>query len=301
MLASILDKLKIINESHSMNINIKRFITSLVLVIIAPFINSFHTNAAEVIGAPKSWGLLLQEPGSFLAMEIQNFHNIITVIVTLITIFVLGLLVWIIYRYREEKNPKPSKTVHNTLLEISWTAVPVLILVLIAIPSFKLLYKLDVVPESDITIKAIGHQWYWSYEYPDHGNFTYDSLMVEDASELEEEKPFNRMLTTDTKMVVPIGKTIRMLVTSSDVLHSWTIPSFGIKSDAVPGRLNETWFKPEKEGIYYGQCSELCGINHQSMPIEVHVVSEQEFNNWIIESRENFSKIDLNELDFANK
>ena len=164
-------------------------------------------------------------------------------------------------------------------------AIPVLILIVIAVPSFKLLYKQDVIPEPDLTIKAIGYQWYWGYEYPDNGNFSYEAFMVQSKDELEEDKPFKRMLTTDTKVVVPVNKIIRMQITAADVLHSWAVPAFGVKKDAVPGRLNETWFKPEKTGIFYGMCSELCGVNHQSMPIEIHVVTEQEFNDWVEESK----------------
>ena len=238
-----------------------------------------------MLGIPRNWGLDLQKPFSEVAKDIYDLHTAVLITITLITLFVLGLLCWIMYRYRESKNPNPSNTVHNTLLEIMWTAIPVVILVLICIPSFKLLYKADVVPQADLTIKAIGNQWYWSYEYPDHGNFTFDAFMVQDEADLEDDKPFNRMLTTDTKVVIPVGKTVRVQVTAMSVLHSWAVPAFGVKSDAVPGRLNETWFKADKIGIYYGQCSELCGVNHQSMPIEVHVVSEEDFNEWIEKSK----------------
>ena len=179
--------------------------------------------------------------------------------------------------YSEKNNKNPSKTVHNTLIEILWTAIPVLILVVIAIPSFKLLYKQDVIPEPDLTIKAIGYQWYWGYEYPDHGNFSYEAFMLQGEDEVEDGRPFKRMLTTDTIVVVPVNKIVRVQVTAADVLHSWAVPAFSVKTDAVPGRLNETWFKAEKTGIYYGMCSELCGVNHQSMPIEIHVVTENEF------------------------
>ena len=180
-----------------------------------------------------------------------------------------------------------SKTTHNTFLEIAWTAIPVLILVIMAVPSFKLLYKTDVIPEAHMTIKAIGHQWYWSYEYPDHGNFTYDAWMVQDAEEIEgQDRPFTRLLTTDTQVVIPVGKVIRVQMTSTDVLHSWTIPSLGVKKDAVPGRLNEIWLQADREGIFYGQCSELCGTNHGYMPIEVRAVSEEKFLSWIEQARD---------------
>ena len=249
------------------------------------FLSLNYSKAEETQGVAKDWGTDLQEPVTDVAKDVYDMHLFVTVIMALITLFVLGLLMWVCYRYSERKNAKPSKTVHNTLIEILWTAIPVVILVIIAIPSFKLLYKQDVVPEPDLTIKAIGYQWYWGYEYPDHGNFAYEAFMLQSEDELEEDKPFKRMLTTDTKVVVPVNKIIRMQVTAADVLHSWAVPAFSVKTDAVPGRLNETWFKADKVGIYYGMCSELCGVNHQSMPIEVHVVSEETFNQWVEESK----------------
>ncbi len=250
------------------------------------------SHAQEVLGKANNWGLNLQNPATEVARDIDSMHFLVLILMAAITIFVAGLLCWVMYRYSEKKNPIPSKTVHNTLIEILWTALPVLILVIIAIPSFRLLYKQEIIPEADITIKAIGHQWYWAYEYPDHGNFTFDSFMLQSKEELEEDKPYLRMLTTDTKVVVPVGKIVKVLITAGDVLHSWTVPAFGVKKDAVPGRLNETWFRADKAGIYYGQCSELCGVNHQSMPIEVHVVSEEKFDKWIEESKENFANLE---------
>jgi cytochrome c oxidase subunit 2 len=199
-------------------------------------------------------------------------------------------MVIIILKYNAKSNPKPSKTTHNTFLEISWTVVPVLILVLMAIPSFKLLYKGDVVPEADMTIKAVGEQWQWRYEYPDHGNFFFKSHLVYDGEDIED-RPYRRLLTTDTVVVVPVGKVIKVYVTSRDVIHAWAVPSLGVKKDAVPGRLNETYFIADREGIFYGQCSELCGLNHGFMPIEVHAVSEEKFLEWIEEAKEKFSKV----------
>ena len=225
-------------------------------------------------------------------MCIRDSHNGLLWLIAIISLFVLALMVIIVLKYNAKSNPKPSKTTHNTFLEISWTVVPVLILVLMAIPSFKLLYRGDVVPEAHMTIKAIGHQWYWSYEYPDHGNFTYDAWLVQDEEDLEDQsRLFTRLLTTDTRVVVPVGKIIRVQVTSSDVIHAWAVPSLGVKKDSVPGRLNETWFIADREGIFYGQCSELCGLNHGFMPIEVHAVSEEKFLEWIEEAKEKFSKV----------
>ena len=257
-----------------------------------------NLNAIEPQGVAKDYGIDLQNPVTEVAKDVYSMHAFVTIIMAIITLFVLGLIIWVCYKYSASKNKNPSKTVHNTLIEILWTAIPVLILVVIAVPSFKLLYKQDVIPEPDLTIKAIGYQWYWGYEYPDNGNFTYEAFMLQSEEELEEDKPFKRMLTTDTKVVVPVNKIIRMQVTAADVLHSWAIPAFGVKTDAVPGRLNETWFKAEKTGIYYGMCSELCGVNHQSMPIEIHVVTQEKFDIWVEEAKTKYAS---KNNKFANK
>ena len=248
--------------------------------------------SAENVGQAVPWGLNLREPFSPFMAESVTFHNEFLWLVSIISLFILALMVIIVLKYNAKSNPEPSKTTHNTFLEISWTVVPVLILVLMAIPSFKLLYRGDVVPEAHMTIKAIGHQWYWSYEYPDHGNFTYDAWLVQDEEDLEDQsRLFTRLLTTDTRVVVPVGKIIRVQVTSTDVIHAWAVPSLGVKKDSVPGRLNETWFIADREGIFYGQCSELCGLNHGFMPIEVHAVSEEKFLEWIEEAKEKFAKV----------
>ena len=197
----------------------KTFLLAFLTLINIIFIN-FNFAFAQEAGIAKDWGIDLQEPVTEVAKDVYDMHLFLLVIITLITLFVLGLLAWVCYRYSEKRNTKPSRTVHNTLVEILWTAIPVLILVVIAIPSFKLLYKQDVVPEPDLTIKAIGYQWYWGYEYPDHENFTYEAFMLQSEDELEEDKPFKRMLTTDTKVVVPVNKIIRLQVTAADVLHS---------------------------------------------------------------------------------
>ena len=279
--------------------NIKRIVALFIMFIsIYPILLIQKLAATEPQGIAKDYGIDLQNPVTEVAQDVYSMHAFVTIIMAVITLFVLGLLIWVCYRYSAKKNKNPSKTVHNTLVEILWTAIPVLILVVIAIPSFKLLYKQDVIPEPDLTIKAIGYQWYWGYEYPDNGNFTYEAFMLQSEDELEEDKPFKRMLTTDTKVVVPVNKIVRMQVTAADVLHSWAIPAFGVKTDAVPGRLNETWFKAEKTGIYYGMCSELCGVNHQSMPIEIHVVTQNEFDIWVEEAKTKYAS---KNSKFANK
>lgn len=223
--------------------------------------------------------------------DIHDFHNLLLVIITGITLFVLGLLLWVMARYNARVNPKPAMWSHNTLIEVIWTAVPVVILVLIAIPSFRLLYAGEVIPQNvDLTVKAIGHQWYWSYEYPDQGNFTFDALMLDEQKAKAAGEP--RLLAVDNRVVVPVGKVVRMIITSADVIHAWTIPAFGVKIDAVPGKLNETWFKAEREGLFYGQCSELCGAKHAFMPIAVQVVSQERFDAWIAEAKTKFAQGD---------
>ena len=236
-------------------------------------------------GTAKPWQLGFQPAASPVMDEISWFHNsFLLPIIVVITIFVVLLLAICILRFNARANPNPSRVTHNTMLEVAWTVIPVLILVAIAIPSFRLLYfQLDYLSEerpADITIKATGYQWYWNYEYPDHEEIAFDSYLVEEA-DLEPGQP--RLLTVDADVVVPVGKVVRLIVTAdpTGVIHAWAIPAFGVKIDAVPGRLNETWFKAERPGIYYGQCSELCGRGHAFMPIAVRVVSEDDFNAWV--------------------
>lgn len=249
-------------------------------------------------GQPKPWQMYFQEPVTPVAEHMVSFHDMLLVIITLITLLVMGLMLYVFVRFRRSRNPVPSKTSHNTLVEVVWTLLPVLILVLIAIPSFKLLYFQDRIAEPDLTIKATGSQWYWSYEYLDHEGLMFDSIMLNDDEAAAENLP--RLLATDTRVVVPVGKAVRLLVTASDVLHAWAMPAFGVKIDAVPGRLNETWFRADREGIYYGQCSELCGIRHAFMPIMVEVVSEERYAAWLEEAKEQYaSKQDAPKLKLA--
>ena len=271
-------------------------------IILSSFLTFFLSNqafSADNVGAAHPWGLNLREAFSPVMAEMVSFHNALIWLIVIISLFVLALLAIIVVRFNAKSNPKASKTTHNTFIEIAWTVIPVLILVIMAVPSFKLLYKSDVTPEAHMTVKAIGHQWYWSYEYPDHGNFTYDAWLIQDKEDIDgEDRPYTRLLTTDTRVVVPVGKVIRVQMTSTDVLHSWAVPSLGVKKDAVPGRLNELWFEADREGIFYGQCSELCGTNHGYMPIEVHAVSEEEFLLWVEEAKENYDTVG-NNLNFA--
>ena len=236
---------------------------------------------------PKNWQLGFQESVTSIMNDVVFMHDYILMpIITAISVFVLFLLFYVCIKFRESKNPNPSKTTHNTFIEIVWTLIPCLILIVIAIPSFKLLYKQDIIPKADVTVKAIGYQWYWGYEYPDQ-NIYFESLMVEDK-DLKPGQP--RLLATDTEVVVPVNKIVKVLITANDVLHAWALPSFGVKRDAVPGRINETWFKADKEGVYYGQCSELCGIKHAFMPITVRVVSEEKYLEWIELAKKKYAK-----------
>jgi cytochrome c oxidase subunit II len=236
-------------------------------------------------GQPHPWQLGLQQGVTPVMDNIIWFHNFLLWLIFAITLFVLVLLMVVIVRYNARSNPVPSRTTHNTLIELAWTVVPVLILVAVAVPSFRLLFLELYVPQADLTIKATGKQWFWSYAYPDQ-KFEFDSIMVQ-QNDLKPGQP--RLLTADNAMVVPVNKVVRVQTTGADVIHSWAVPSFGVKIDAIPGRLNETWFKAEKTGTYYGQCSELCGRDHAFMPIEVHVVTDQEYAAWLADAKKKYA------------
>ena len=237
---------------------------------------------------PEPWQLGFQPAATDMMARISSFNDFLLILMTAITVFVLGLMVYVMIRFNAKANPVPSKTSHNTLIEVVWTVIPILILLVIAVPSFRLLYD-QATPEADMTIKATGYQWYWGYEYPDNGDIAFDALMLED-DELQPGQP--RLLTTDNAVVVPVDTTVRVLVTAADVIHNWAMPAFGVKMDAYPGRLNETWFRANKTGIYYGQCSELCGIRHSFMPIMVKVVEKEEFTAWVEQAKVEFASYD---------
>jgi cytochrome c oxidase subunit 2 len=254
---------------------------------------SFATNAFAT-GQPTPWQIGFQDPASPVMSEIVGFHNLLLWIIAFIALFVLGLMIYVMVRFRASRNPTPSRTAHNTLLEVTWTVVPILILVFIAIPSFKLLYFENRTPEADMTLKAIGHQFFWEYRYPDHGDLSFfaaiDCTTAEDCEALAEDgKQAIRLLSTDNPVVVPVGATVRLLTTSDDVIHGWAVPAFGVKLDATPGRLNEAWFRAEQAGVYYGQCSELCGTQHGYMPIMVKAVPQAEFDAWIEQAKVEFA------------
>jgi cytochrome c oxidase subunit 2 len=239
-------------------------------------------------GQPSPWQMGFQQAATPVMENIVWFHDFLLYLIAAITLFVLALLAIVVVRFNSRANPTPSRTTHNTLLEVMWTLVPVIILVAIAVPSFKLLFLELTVPPADVTVKATGKQWYWSFSYPD-SKFEYDSLMLKD-NERKADQP--RLLAVDNELVVPVNKVIRVQVIGSDVIHAFAVPSFGIKIDAVPGRLNETWFKATREGVYYGQCSELCGRDHAFMPIEVRVVSDKDYTAWLDQAKKKYATDD---------
>jgi len=242
--------------------------------------------ALAELGQPTPWQLGMQDAASPVMADIVGFHTFVNWIITAITAFVLALLLIIIVRFNARANPTPSRTTHSTPLEVAWTIVPVIILVLIAIPSFRLLFTELDVPTPDLTVKATGKQWYWSYAYPDNGNFEFDSLIVADK-DLKAGQP--RLLTVDNEMVVPANKVVHVLVTGADVIHSFNVPSFGIRIDAIPGRINETWFKATVQGTFHGQCSELCGKDHAFMPITVRVTDDKDFAAWAAQAKQKYA------------
>ena len=258
------------------------------------FLGPFYTSNV-LADQPKDWQLGFQNPASGGMRDIVNFHNnLLLPIIIAISVFVLFLMIYACIRFRASRNPNPSTTTHNVAVEILWTLIPCLILIVMAVPSFKILYTQDTIPKADVTIKAVGYQWYWGYEYPDE-NIIFDSYMIE-TKDLKAGQP--RLLAVDNEVIVPVNKVVKVLITANDVLHAWALPSFGVKRDAVPGRINETWFKAEKVGTYYGQCSELCGIQHAFMPITVRVVSEEDYASWLSGAKIKFAKEIIEEDQF---
>jgi cytochrome c oxidase subunit 2 len=238
---------------------------------------------------PQPWEMGLQPAATGVMTQITTLHTGLLILITVITLFVLALLVIVIVKFNAKANPTPSRTTHNTLIEVVWTVLPVLILTAIAIPSFKLLFTQLDIPKADVTVKATGKQWFWSYSYPDAGDFEFDSIMLSDK-EIDALKPKPpRLLAVDNEMVVPVNKVVRVLTTGADVIHAFAVPSFGVKIDSIPGRINETWFKAERVGVYYGQCSELCGKNHAFMPIAVRVVSDADYNTWLAQAKQKYA------------
>ena len=247
--------------------------------------------AAAWAAEPKPWQFGFQPAATPVQQRIESFHDGLwppglMVIITLITVFVLGLLAYVMWRFHHTRNPVPTRTAHNTVIEILWTVVPVLILVGIAIPSFKLMYFMDRVADADVTIKVTAHQWYWTYTYPDQGGLQFDSNIIQDKDLKPGQK---RLLEVDNPLVVPVGVNVRVLVTGTDVIHSWFVPAFGVQQYAMAGRTNETWFNVEREGAYYGECNQICGVNHAFMPIKVVALAKPEFEKWLAEAKTKFA------------
>ncbi len=248
---------------------------------------AFIGGAGQAVAAPHDWQLGMQAAASPVMERLESFHNELLYIITAVCLFVLALLIWVMIRYNQRANPVPSKTHHNTSLEVAWTLIPVVILVAIAIPSFRLLYFEADIPKADVTIKAIGKQWFWTYQYPKDGGFQFDSYMLADAAALKAGEP--RLLGVNHPVYVPVNKFVELDTTGADVIHSWSVPAFGVKMDAIPGRINRTWFKATETGTYYGQCSQLCGANHAFMPIEVKVVSEADYEAWLKAAKKKYA------------
>jgi cytochrome c oxidase subunit 2 len=244
---------------------------------IAPF-----ASAQGVVGAPRPWEKGMQRSFSSVKDRVIDLHDLVLAIITIITVFVAALLMWVVYRYNAQRNPTPSQTSHNTVLEIAWTVLPVLILVVMAIPSFRLIYYQDRTPDPDMTIKVTGHQWYWEYSYPDQGNVDIESRYVGN----DDLKPGQlRLLDVDNQMVIPVNKKVRILTSSTDVIHSFFIPSFGVQRYAIPGRTIETWLEANEIGTFYGECNQICGENHSQMPISIRAVSEADFKTWVDQAK----------------
>jgi cytochrome c oxidase subunit 2 len=252
------------------------------------------------VAVPTDYQVGFQAAASPVMEQIEDFHRLLVWIIVAVCLFVLALLVWIVIKYRAGANPVPSKVHHNTLLEVAWTLIPVIILVFIAVPSFRLLYFEAAIPKPDVTIKAIGKQWFWTYEYPGaQAGFTYDSTGLDEADAKKAGKP--RLLGVDNPIYVPVNKVIQIDTVGADVIHSWAMPQMGVKMDAVPGRINQTWFKATQTGVFYGQCSELCGARHAYMPIELHVVSQADYDSWLAVSKKKFAAIENDATRVASK
>ena len=247
---------------------------------------------------PMPWQITFQQAASPLMRQLHDFHNLLLWITGAIVLFVVFLIFYVILRFNAKANPVPARFTHNVAIEIVWTIIPIIILVIIAIPSFRILKMAEHSPKADMAIKVIGSQWYWTYSYPDHGNFEFDSYLIPE----ENLQPGQlRLLEVDNRIIIPQGATIKFLITAADVMHSFAVPALGIKTDAVPGRVNETWTRIDKKGVYYGQCSELCGIKHGFMPIAIEVVSQEEFDQWLVEAKVKFAQHSVNNMFAHNQ
>lgn len=264
-------------------------IFSLTAVLVASITSVVQAAEKTYEGLPKPWQLNFQEAATPVMEQLNDMHNILLFMCFAISIFVLVIMLYICFRFNRKRNPVASKTTHNTKLEVIWTTIPIIILVALSIPSLRLHYFMERDIDSEMTLKVVGYQWYWHYEYPDAGGVNFDSYILKDKDLKEGD---HRLLAVDNRLVVPVDTKIRVLVTGADVIHAFAVPAFGIKRDAIPGRLNETWFKATKIGVFYGQCSELCGVGHGFMPIVVEVVSKEDFNKWIASKKKDAGIVD---------
>lgn len=256
-----------------------------VVTLLPALASAFEMHEKEY-GKPVEWQMDLQLSVTPVMNMLIDLHNLLMVVITVITIFVMLLLAYVCVRFSAKRNPVPSRTTHNTMIEVVWTTIPVIILVGLAIPTLKTLYYIETIEDADMTLKVVGNQWYWHYAYPDHGGFEFDSNMKAEDDLLPGEL---RLLEVDNRVVVPVDTTVRVEMTAADVIHNWAIPAFGIKQDVVPGKLTEVWFRANRTGVYYGQCSELCGIRHGFMPIAVEVVEQDIFDAWVTEAQANYA------------
>jgi cytochrome c oxidase subunit 2 len=286
-------------EEQTMGENALTRWTAGLAVLATTALWSMGAAAAELIGQPHPWEMTMQTPASTIAEQIYNFHDFLLVVTGAICLLVLVLMGIAVVRFNEKANPVPSRISHNSTIEVLWTVIPVLVLVIIAIPSFRLLRQQEIIPPSDLTIKITGNQWYWGVEYPEKATgFKFDALLLEDKDRLAaidsgkvkpEEAP--HLLAVDNEIVVPVNKVVRLQITAADVIHSFSVPSLGFRKDAVPGRLNETWFKADREGVFFGQCSRLCGKNHAFMPIAIRAVSDAKYAAWVAQAKQKFAAI----------
>jgi len=256
--------------------------------------------AQPVVGVPHDWQMDFPPAFTPLMERVEALHDLLLVIISLICLFVAALLIYAVFRFHASRNPVPTTTTHNTFIEIAWTVLPILILVFIAIPSFRLLYYGDKASDAAFTVKVTGHQWYWSYDYPDQGNFSVDSHILSEADRVKQKPEIPRLLAVDEEMVIPKGTTIRIIGTAADSMHGWTVWGFGIKKTVIPGRLNEGWINVPNEGFYFGQCSQICGNNHSFMPIAVRVVSKPEFDKWVEQKKKSAGLAPATGLASAN-
>ena len=270
-----------------------------VLSAIAGLGVASSTQAQPIVGVPHDWQMNFPPAYTPLMEKVESLNDLLLIIISLICAFVAALIIYAVWRFHASRNPVATTTTHNTVIEIAWTVIPILILVIIAIPSFRLLYYGDKATDAAFTVKVTGHQWYWSYEYPDQGNFSIDSRILSEADRVKQKPAVPRLLAVDEEMVIPKGTTIRIIGTAADSMHGWTVPGFGIKKTVIPGRLNEGWIEVPNEGFYFGQCSQICGNNHTYMPIAVRVVSKPEFDKWVEQKKKSAGLVSATDVASA--